>query len=166
MPTSTMYIRQVYTVPLVFKELERATAAGPSHAGSASHPRDRVDRAAAPVATTRSRRSVSGHHRTNHGPDAGHESGIKVGDLLKIPPKPAARRNTQEYDREILHHLHIMHNLFGLWLLELVTVFARGLKGEHIVAVAQPMGIRLSRFVKHKSAAGIAESTAIKTQVF
>jgi hypothetical protein len=49
--------------------------------------------------------------------------------------------------------------------LELVTVFARRLRGEHIVGVAQSMGMSLSSLVKDKSAAGIAESTAIKTQV-
>jgi hypothetical protein len=44
-------------------------------------------------------------------------------------------------------------------------VFARRLRGEHIVGVAQSMGMSLSSLVKDKSAAGIAESTAIKTQV-
>ncbi len=66
---------------------------------------------------------------------------------------------------EMLHYLHILHNLLRLWCLELVTVFASRLRGEHIVLVGQAMGMRLSSFVKHKSAAGIAEATRIKTQV-
>ena len=39
------------------------------------------------------------------------------------------------YGAKILHHLHILHNLLQLWLLELVTVFASRFKGEHIVVV-------------------------------
>ena len=45
-------------------------------------------------------------------------------------------------------------------------MLARRLSGEHIVGLAQPMGLSLSRFVKDQSATGIAEPTAIKTQVF
>jgi hypothetical protein len=66
----------------------------------------------------------------------------------------------------MLQNLHILHNLLRLWLLELVTVFASRLNGEHIVAVTHDMRMRLGSFVKYKSAAGIANSTAIKTQVF
>ena len=64
---------------------------------------------------------------------------------------------------QILHHLHILHKFLCLRLLDLVTVFARRLRSEHIVSLAQPMGRRLSRFVKNRSASGVAESAAVKT---
>ena len=73
---------------------------------------------------------------------------------------------SQSTIRKILHYLHILHNFLRLWLLELVTVFARRLRIQHIVGMAQPVSLRLSRFIKYESAAGIADATAIKTQVF
>ncbi len=73
------------------------------------------------------------------------------------------RDRREEILAQILHNLHILHNLLGLWLLELVTVFAGGLPGEHIVAGAQFVGLRLSRIVKYKSPPRVAEPTCVKT---
>jgi hypothetical protein len=66
---------------------------------------------------------------------------------------------------KILHNLHNLHNFFSLLLLELVTVCASRLNGEHIMSTAQPMRLRLDSFVKQKSPARIPEPTAIKAQV-
>jgi hypothetical protein len=76
------------------------------------------------------------------------------------------KREIVQFERcQILHHLHILHNLLRWWWLELVTVFATGFRGEHIVGLAQPMSLRLSSSVKYKTSAGIAESMTIETQV-